>query len=409
MTRTLRRSVLHLVGSFHQGGSERQALQLARLMHADERFRVHLATLNRRGSLLAEAESVSSGEIVEYPLTSFYDRGFLIQLRRFASFLREREIEVVQTHDFYTNIFGMAGAAQARVPVRIAARRETGGFRSPTQKRVERVAYRLAHAVVANAGAVAEQVIAEGLPRTKIVVIHNGLDTGRVAPPAGLTREAARASFGLPTEDGRLCVTIVANLRHPVKDHPTFLRAAQRVRQRVPQAIFAIAGEGELLEPMRGMAEHLGIADETFFVGRCSDVAGLLYASDICVLSSTAEGFSNSILEYMAAARPVVATDVGGAREAVAEGETGFLVAAGDDELMAERISFLLEHPAQAGAMGEAGRRRVREKFSCEAQLERTYELYERLLTSEPSGRVRAEREVTAAATDAPPHQEGML
>lgn len=405
----MRRNVLHLIGSFHQGGSERQALQLARLMQANGRYRVHLACLNRRGSLLAEAESAGFGDITEYPLNSFYSRSFPFELRRFSRFLREREIDVVQAHDFYTNVFGMAGAVVARVPVRIAARRETRGFRSPAQKRVERAAYRSAQRVVANAEAVAEQLTVEGVPRAKIVVIHNGLDAGRVAPPDGLTRGAARASFGLPAEAGRPLVTIVANLRHPVKDHPTFLRAARRVRDRVPEAAFVVAGEGELIEPMRDMAQHLGINSATFFVGRCSDVAGLLYASDVCVLSSTAEGFSNSILEYMAAARPVVATEVGGAREAVNEGETGFLVPAGDDELMAERIAFLLEHPGRAREMGEAGRLRVREKFSCEAQLERTYEMYERLLTNEPAGSVRAAREVEAARTDAPPHQEGTV
>jgi glycosyltransferase involved in cell wall biosynthesis len=110
-------------------------------------------------------------------------------------------------------------------------------------------------------------------------------------------------------------------------------------------------------------------------------VSDLLAISDVCVLSSTAEGFSNSILEYMAAARPVVATNVGGAREAVGEGETGYLVEAGDDETMAASILLLLKDPEAARRMGERGRQVVLKKFSCEAQLERTGALYEQLLT----------------------------
>ena len=109
-------------------------------------------------------------------------------------------------------------------------------------------------------------------------------------------------------------------------------------------------------------------------------VAELLAASDVCVLSSRAEGFSNAILEYMAAARPVVATDVGGAREAIVEGETGHLVPAGDDERLAARVSALLRDPARAREMGERGRERVAQQFSCAAQLARTEALYERLL-----------------------------
>ena len=382
----LRPRVLHLTGSFHQGGSERQALQLARLMREGGRCRVDVACLERRGALLEEAERAGFGEIEEYRLTSFYDLNFVKQLWRFARRLREREIEVVQTHDFYTNVFGMAGAALARVPARVAARRETEGMRSAAQKKVERAAYRLAHRVVANAEAVAAQLSAEGVPRAKVVTIYNGLDVARLTPPAGRTRAEARASFGLPEE--KPLVTIVANLRHAVKDHPTFLRAAARVVRAVPEAAFALAGEGELVAPMKALAEELGVAKQTFFTGRCKDVAGLLYASDVCVLSSRAEGFSNSILEYMAAGRPVVATDVGGAREAIVQGETGFVVPPGDDLSLAAYVVGLLERPAMARAMGEAGRRRVLENFSCEAQLARTYALYEQLLEGAraPSG-----------------------
>jgi glycosyltransferase involved in cell wall biosynthesis len=106
----------------------------------------------------------------------------------------------------------------------------------------------------------------------------------------------------------------------------------------------------------------------------------LLSISEVCVLSSKAEGFSNSILEYMAAARPVVVTDVGGAREVVVEGETGYLVQSGDDSTMATRLIDLLRDQGTARAMGTKGRRVVEEKFSCEAQLARTEELYDRLL-----------------------------
>ena len=111
-----------------------------------------------------------------------------------------------------------------------------------------------------------------------------------------------------------------------------------------------------MLEDLRALARDLRIEQDVFFIGRCNRVAELLFASDVCVLSSKAEGFSNAILEYMGAARPVVATDVGGAREAIAEGESGYLVASGDHETMATRITELLRDPQKAKAMGERGR-----------------------------------------------------
>jgi L-malate glycosyltransferase len=159
-----------------------------------------------------------------------------------------------------------------------------------------------------------------------------------------------------------------------------FLRSARRAKDAVPDAAFLLAGEGELTGSLRALAQELGIEDSTFFLGRCENVAELLSISEVCVLSSKAEGFSNSILEYMAAARPVVVTDVGGAREVVTEGETGYLVPSGDDAAMAERLISLLRDRARARFMGNNGKRVIEEKFSCESQLARTEDLYDRLL-----------------------------
>jgi glycosyltransferase involved in cell wall biosynthesis len=117
-----------------------------------------------------------------------------------------------------------------------------------------------------------------------------------------------------------------------------------------------------------------------WFIGRCDRIAELLFISDVCALSSRAEGFSNSILEYMAAARPVVATDVGGAREAIVESETGYIVPAGDDEQMAERIISLLRDPHRAGEMGQRGKQRIEKNFSPDLHLAKTLELYADLL-----------------------------
>jgi glycosyltransferase involved in cell wall biosynthesis len=142
-----------------------------------------------------------------------------------------------------------------------------------------------------------------------------------------------------------------------------------------------LAGEGELMQLLRTQAESFDLKEKVFFTGRCESVPDLLAASDICVLTSKAEGFSNSILEYMAAARPVVVTDVGGAREAVVEGETGFIVPSGDDEQMASRIIELLRDAEGACLMGRRGQEVVRQKFSAEVQLENTHALYERVLS----------------------------
>lgn len=375
---TSKRNVLLLVGSFQMGGAESQIVLLTRLLLEGGRYQPHLACLDRSGVLLDEALRLGVGEIPEFPLTSFHDRNMIVQLRSFAAFLREREIDVVHTEGFYTNVFGITGAALARVPVRIAFRGETGGWRTSKQNLIERSVFRFAHVVHANSEAVKQQLVKDGVPAQKIVVVYNGLEMRRVATGPEFQRAEALAMFGLP--ERRRFVTIVANMRHEVKDHPMFLRAAERVRGAVPEAAFVLAGEGELTDSLRALAAQLGLEPDVFFTGRCEKVAELLAVSDVCVLSSKAEGFSNSILEYMAAARPVVVTDVGGAREAVVEGETGYLVQSGNDETMAARIISLLRDPQRAREMGEHGRQVVEQRFSAQAQLENTQRLYDQFI-----------------------------
>ena len=386
-------NVLHLIGSFDCGGSESQAVQLAKLQRA-QGVTVHLACFDLRGPLLKEAETLLSGDLPQFPLRGFYHPHTAVQLTRFARLLRRQHIDVLHTHDFYTNVFGLVGGALAGVPARVGSRRETFGFRSEAQKRVERWAYSFAHAVVCNSIAVQRQLVLEGVAEEKTAVVYNGLDLERVKP-SGMTRAENITQLGLTGGDHQRFVTLVANMRHPVKDQPTFLKAAARVVKRVPDAAFVLAGEGELKEEIAELARTLGLENKAIFPGRVDRVADLLEISDVCVLSSRAEGFSNSILEYMAAGKPVVATEVGGAAEAIQEGVTGYLVPAGDDELMADRITALLQDPARARSMGEKGRQVIVEQFSCEIQRSRCEELYQRILANKKK------------ATDGTPGREG--
>ena len=373
-SKTSKTNVLLLLNSFETGGAEGQLVLLARLLIESGRYHVHLACLSRTGPLLAEAEKLVADEIPEFALNSFYDGNMVKQLGRFRAFLRERRIDVVHTDGFYTNVFGITGAKLAGVPARIGFKGETQtDGRTPAQNLVERSVFRWASVIHANSEAVKNFLVAEGVPARNIAVVYNGLDFARVIPPPALTREAALDGFHLPRE--RRFVTMVANLHNPVKDYPMFLRAAASVRANNSNAAFVVAGEGEMLEDLRALARDLRIEHDVFFIGRCNRVAELLFASDVCVLSSKAEGFSNAILEYMGAGRPVVATDVGGASEAIAEGESGYLVASGDYETMATRIAELLRDPQKASAMGERGRAIVQQKFSAEVQLQRTAEL----------------------------------
>ncbi|MGE3465554.1 MAG: glycosyltransferase family 4 protein [Pyrinomonadaceae bacterium] len=371
----MKKRILQLTGSFNQGGSERQAISLAATLKQRGGLDVYLATLSKEGPLLSDAGAAGFDEIPEFPLTSFYDINFLRQVRRCAKYLRSNKIDVVHTHDFYTNVFGIAAATLARVPLRIASKRETAGLRSAWQEMVERLAFSRANAIVVNSDAVRDHLLERGIASSKLKVIYNGLDIECFSPDGDPA--AILGQLGLPSDAKTKIVTLVANLRHNVKNVPMLLRAAAIVLRDHPNTHFIIAGEGELESSLKLLAAGLQIAPNVRFLGRCSDVPGLLSVSDVCVLTSNAEGFSNSILEYMAAGKPVVATNVGGAAEAIIDGETGYLVQAGNETEMAARLVELLGDPRNAAAFGARGRQIVAERFSREKQVAETIELYE--------------------------------
>lgn len=357
-------------------------MQLARLLHEDGAYRVSVAALDGSGVLRGEIEKLQIGEIAEFPLDSFYDANFARQLIACARFMRRNNIEIVQTSDFYTNIFGMFAARLAGVRARVASKRETEAMRSRAQKTIEKTAFRFAHKIAVNAEAVRRFLIAQNVADAKITTVYNGLDLARLEPKQ--SREIAAREFGLPPD--KKIVTLVANLRHKVKNQPMFLRAARRVLEKSDDAVFVLAGEGELIDELKALARELNIANRAYFIGRCTNVPDLLACSDVGVLTSIAEGFSNSILEYMAARLPVAATNVGGAAEAVSDGETGFLVASNDDAMLAEKILRLLENPDLAKKMGARAREVVETRFSLQAQLGATKNLYNQILNQRARG-----------------------
>lgn len=376
----MKKRILQLIGSFNQGGSERQAVSLTRLLDDEGSFEVFAATLDKTGGLRSEIESIGLPAIPEFPLTLFYNPNFVRQVRRCAQYLKENSIGLVHTHDFYTNIFGMAAATLAGVSARIASKRETGGMRTRAQEFIEGAAFGRASAIVVNSAAVHEHLIDRKFSSEKIKLIYNGIDGTRFGSDQ-TDRNEARARFALPMDDNVRFIIMVANLRHEIKNVPMLLRTAKIVADRSPNAHFVIAGEGELESQMKENARSLGVAENVHFIGLCTDIPALLLLADVCVLTSRAEGFSNSILEYMAAGKPVIATNVGGAAEAVEDGKTGYLVPSDDADAMAAKVIDLLAEKEKAMVFGAAGRKIVSENFSQESQLRKTLDLYRSVLT----------------------------
>jgi glycosyltransferase involved in cell wall biosynthesis len=205
-------------------------------------------------------------------------------------------------------------------------------------------------------------------------VIPNCLDEAAFDEPPPEWVAARRAEIGVSAEAP--VVGCVASLQ-PIKDHATLLRAVARLRGEFPALRLVLVGadNGSLAE-LRALVVELGIGDQVNFAGLRPSLPTWHHLFDVSTLTSVSEGLPNSVLEAMAAGRPVVATDVGALRDAVAEGETGHLVRAGDDAALADRIAGLLRDPARARRFGERGRVLAQENYSAAAAMNGLLSLY---------------------------------
>jgi glycosyltransferase involved in cell wall biosynthesis len=263
-----------------------------------------------------------------------------------------------------------------RVPLVITSRRALGTHqeRHAVLRPFDRAASRLSHFVTVNSRAVWEDVVSRDyIDPKKLVLIYNGVDTWPFES-ASQERQKLRRHMGLRDLDK--VVVVVANLI-PYKGHHDFLKAARRVKARIPEATFWLVGEDRgIQKDLEIEAQNLGLSESVLFMGQRSDIPSLLAASDLFVLPSHEEGFSNVILEAMAAGLPVVATKVGGNSEAVLDGATGWLVPPRSPTAMAKRIVDLLSDPGRAKSWGVEGRERVKSHFTIEQMVEKHLALY---------------------------------
>ncbi len=214
----------------------------------------------------------------------------------------------------------------------------------------------------------------EGIPAGRIEVIYNGVEMERFT---GLDREECRRRWDLP--DDVPAVVQVGNLR-AVKDHPTALKAWATAHQHVPDALLLLAGDGPDRAKLEALAEELGLSESVRFLGNVREIPSLLAAADVMLMTSVSEAHSVSLLEGMATGLPVVATDVGGIPETVADGETGLLAPRQDASGLAENLVSLLADANQRARMGAAGRERCRHLFQRKDMHRRYLEIYRDLV-----------------------------
>jgi glycosyltransferase involved in cell wall biosynthesis len=274
-------------------------------------------------------------------------------------------------------VIGAPVAMAARVPIKIMSRRSLASYQRswPTVARFERLLHRKMDMVVGNSRAVVSELRTEGIPDAKLRLIYNGIKTPALQPK----REEARQALGLGPED--LVGVVVANLIR-YKGHRELIKGVAHAVAQIRQPLrILLAGRDQGLGPeLQSLAREQGVGDMVEFLGQRSDVAPLFAAADFGLLTSREEGFSNVVLEGMAAGLPMIVTAVGGNPEAVLDGETGLVVPPRNSTAIGDAILRLALDPDLRKRLGEVGQKRVSEEFSIERCVTAHAELYQETL-----------------------------
>lgn len=352
------------------GGAQMHVRDLVRRLHADG-HEVHVV-VGSTGALTDELASLgvpaSSCPGLLRQVHPIHD---VRAVRQLARSIRAFAPDLVTCHSSKAGIVGRLAARVAGVPCVFTAHGWAfiDTVRQPVREGyrwMERGSAHLARRVVCVSNQVRQMGIDAGIDPAKLVVVHNGIpDIGadlRARPGAGDPRAVMVARFA------------------PPKDHATVVRAMANV----PGLRLDFIGDGPDEQAVRTLARDLGVGDRIAFLGRRSDVAAILARAHIFVLSSLSEGFPISTLEAMRAGLPVVVSDVGGAGEAVRDGETGYLVGRADPDELADRLRRLVADAELRVAMGAAARRFYARAFTFEHMYERMLAIFASALESAP-------------------------
>lgn len=346
---------MQLVHSLRIGGSEKVAFDIA--SHLDvNRFEPTVCGLDVDGELSQELDRLNIRHHV------FFRTGVEAAVsRRIFQYITRHRVDVLHTHHFAQLFYGALPARLAGARVIHTEHEFFTYHQSTVARRLIGPLLRLCSRMTVVGPEVADYFQRTiGIPARRIQVVANGVDVSRF----GEDRLAARAALGL--EADHLVMGTIGRLEVE-KDQGALLEAFARLAAGRPETRLLIAGDGQLAGPLREQAARLGILDRTHFLGYRRDIATLLAAMDIFVLPSIREGLPVSLIEAMAASRPVVASDVGSVKDLISDDHCGVVVPPRDPAALDAALGRLAADAGLRQRLGAAGRRTAEEKYSLSA------------------------------------------
>ncbi|MFA5074095.1 MAG: glycosyltransferase [Nitrospirota bacterium] len=367
-------------------GSERNITQLLNGIDSD-RFTLHLACI--RSGELADESREQGHSIFDLRPGGIYTMRGLCNIRFLRDLMRKKHVDLIVTYHESADFYGLILSLVCGVPV-ISSRRDMGFNAKKHHHAAYRLLGRFFDAEITVCHAVKEEMIRLGwFPAERLFPIYNGVDLKMYENSRYVnTADQLRTMIGL--QAGQPVVGLIANLRR-IKGIQYFIEAASLIHSKKPDVQFLIVGNdmqnpGYTMADLKQFARNLHLEKNIHFLGMRPDIPGIISVFDIAVVASLTEGFSNTILEYMASSKPVVATKVGGNSEAVLHEQTGLVVPPGNSSALAEAIWSILEGPDAAQRFGIAGRKRAEEQFSLDMMIRNYEHLFERVIQNRNNG-----------------------
>lgn len=359
--------ILHIIDSLKTGGKERRLIECLKTMQAFPDVDIRLLVLSAKSDDFMDAGFISA---IHLPRGYRKDPSIYAKLFRVC---RQYKPDIIHSWESMCSMYAAPVANLLKIKfinAMIAGAPRIGfGHREWVRSRLT---FPFSDLILANSRA---GLLAYNSPLHKSACVHNGFDFNRLRDlqPA----EEIRVKSGIHTPK---VVGMVATVDDR-KDHVNFVRAAVQVCEARNDVSFIAIGAGPLLNRCRQMVPEL-LADRILFPGHRSDIESHIQIFDIGVLFTHGEGISNAIMEYMALAKPVIATAAGGTVELVVEDRTGFLIRSNTDKRVNDYIHYLLDNPSIAGRMGCEGRKRIESEFSIEKMAGEILALYRTCLNA---------------------------
>jgi glycosyltransferase involved in cell wall biosynthesis len=292
-------------------------------------------------------------------------------VRQIEEYIQEDEVDLVHTHGYKADLYGYLAAWRCHKPVVATCHNWVGGTAAlGIYNHLDRMALKKFNALAAVSDAVAQRLLAFGVPPEKIKTIANGID---------VTVFERAQPLPLLKDEGSIVVGVVARLDLQ-KGFEYLLRAARELCKMFPGLKIVIAGEGPDRSAIEEMIEQYGLQSSVVLAGQQSNMPAVYAAMDIFVLPSLNEGLPMTVLEAMAASKPVIATSVGAIPSVIRDGETGLLVAPKDSEGLRNAVASLLNDPGRRKRLGDQAHAWVSQNYTSEAMALKYREMYEEVL-----------------------------